>query len=461
MRKTEKIPGTGTKKRAPRPAGKARVVLTPRSIAAMPTGAWAADPAPRGKGVLQVRKLARGAAFYYRYTGIDGTRVRLPIGVGLDLAEAREEAEKLSRRYQSGDHDLRAALDGDERERQRAKEAAQRAEKAAKVRAAATLEVLVAGYVANLRRAGKVSANEVERALHNHVRDAWPTLWKTPAADITTDNLLDVVARVANANKLREAAKLRSYLRAAYAAAIRARQDARGLAALRALKITHNPAAELVAVEGANNARDRALSVAELRAYWHRINAMPDPDGALLRFHLLTGGQRIDQLARLTVGDVDNDENVARLHDPKGRRKAPRIHDVPLTPAAREAMRAMGQELGPHLFTITHGETAAAYSTIQHRVRLICDAMRDAGELEKEPFTVGDLRRTVETRLSAIGVPPHELAQLQSHGLGGVQARHYNKYDYLAEKRAVLEKLQRLLDGEPGTVTEIKRQRAK
>lgn len=91
------------------------------------------------------------------------------------------------------------------------------------------------------------------------------------------DDLLVVVARVANAEKLREVATLRSYLSAAYAAAIRARQDARGLPALRSLKVTHIPARDLVTIDGASEARERALSVAELRAYWHRIVALCVP----------------------------------------------------------------------------------------------------------------------------------------------------------------------------------------
>jgi hypothetical protein len=110
---------------------------------------------------------------------------------------------------------------------------------------------------------------------HPSSRSRWTTSWSSWRA---------------SAEKLREAAKLRSYLSAAYVAAIRARQDARGLPALRRLKVTHNPARDLVTIDNASEARERALSVAELRAYWHRIVALRDPAGALLRFHLLTGG---------------------------------------------------------------------------------------------------------------------------------------------------------------------------
>ena len=50
--------------------------------------------------------------------------------------------------------------------------------------------------------------------------------------------------------------------------------------------------------------------------------------------------------------------------------------------------------------------------------------------------------------------PPalREFARLKSfhlnHHIGGVQARHYNKHKYMEEKRAALEALHRLLEGE-------------
>ena len=44
------------------------------------------------------------------------------------------------------------------------------------------------------------------------------------------------------------------------------------------------------------------------------------------------------------------------------------------------------------------------------------------------------------------GIPPaHVRAQLQSHGLGGVQARHYDRHDYMDEKRDALRAWERRL----------------
>lgn len=405
---------------------------------------------------MQARKLASGAlSWYYRYAAPDGERVRLPLGTGLTLAEAREIAAELSRRYQAGDRDLRAALEADQREIERQRQAKEDAEAEAAIRAGATLGVLLRAYVAQLHRDGKVSAGRVERALKLHVEDAWPALWSKPAADVTPDDLLGIVARLVDAGTLREAAKVRSYLQAAYAAAIRARQDARSLADLRDLRITANPARDLVTIDGAGGTRDRALSIAELRAYWQRICALPDPDGALLRFHLLTGCQRVAQLARVTCSDIDHDTQVMRLHDGKGRRRRPRLHAVPLIPAAVEALKAMdGGQYGEYAVTVTGGLQGASYHIVQHRLRAVMDAMVEADEAT--PFTAGDLRRTIETRLAAEGVTQEVRGQLQSHGLGGVQSRHYDRHGYEIEKRTALEVLHRLLTGSGAKVTPIR-----
>jgi len=449
---TSKAPGrkAGTKSR--------EKLLTDKEVSALKAGRWLSDPAPRGAGQLQFRGLAGGkAGAYFTYTTSEGAQDRLPLGTGLSLAEARVEAGKLSRRYQSGDKDLRAALEVEKREAERQAEVLRIA---AEAKAGSALGHLLNAYCDLLDRDGKTSAGQVRGALTRHVKDAWPLLWMTPASEVTTRDLLKVVGRVVDLGKLREAAKLRSYIRAAYAAAIRAQQSAQGLPALRDLDIAHNPAADLVTIEGASKPGERALSLAELRHYWKRIAAMPDAPGAALRFHLLTGGQRVQQLARLTASYYDVDSQTVRLFDSKGRRKIARVHDVPLIDAAQKALAEMRGNAGDFLFSLTGGMTAISYESLRDWIVIVRAAMVEAGELPGGAFTVGDLRRTIETRLAADGVSMEIRAQLQSHGLGGIQNRHYDKHTYLDEKRAALDSLHRLVTGAPATVTPIQRKRS-
>ena len=433
--------------------------LTTRGVAALEPGKWAADPAARGAGRLQVIKLnGGGLAWYFRYTRSDGKRDALPLGTDLTLAEARGLAAQLSRRYQAGERDLRDALETEQRAAERSRQDADAAEALQKKVASATLGVLLTAYCDQLDRAGKESALEVRKALVRHVEKPWPALWSKPASQIETEDLLQVVARLVHDGKLREAAKVRSYLRAAYAAAIAARHDPAALPKLRELKLSINPARDLATIEGNTNPGERHLSLAELRTYWRRVSEPEFYYGPLLRFHLLTGAQRIAQLSRATSADFDPDAKVMRLYDKKGRRKKPREHDVPLIAEALEAMGEMGN--GPYLFTLTQGATPAGISGMGDALDAVNEAMRQAEELPGGRFTARDLRRTVETRLSAEGVSLEDRAHLQSHGLSGVQSRHYDKHKRINEARAALEKLRRLLDP-PGKVLPFRKPRTK
>lgn len=440
------------------------MAITVRGLESLAAGEWLSEAGNRNEGALRAKGGPHGARFYFRYRDSAGRYDDLPLGRfdsrgrdGLTLAEARTRASELTRRYKSGVRDLRTALELERREGELALAAKSRDLAAVAARKAASLGALAGAYVQNMEREGKASAKAVRRALERHVRDPWPSLWERAADDIQMDDLLTVVARVADTGKLTEARKLRAYLLAAYKSGVRARQDARSHPALRELRISNSPARDLAAIDGGANARDRALSLAELRAYWARISTLSDSSGALLRFHLLMGAQRVEQLARLQLADVDGDSDSIRLRDGKGRRRSPRLHVVPLTAAAREAMHAMAPaRTGPYIFTVTGGASGAAYSTVLHRLRQVVEAMTTAGELERGPFTVGDLRRTVETRLAAEGFSAEVRAQIQSHGLGGVQARHYDRHDYLPEKLAALERLHALVTNKKAVVTPLR-----
>lgn len=416
--------------------------LTAVEVAHLAPGVWLSDRSPGRGGKLLARGLQDGSAmFYFRYAPSPGKRDTIPLGTfsrdgrkGLSLDAARTKAAVLRQRYQSGDRDLRAVL---ERERADALQADDK-------QSSRTLGALLTAYADQLESGGKPSAKSVRAELFHHVREAWPILWATPIANVTTDDLLGVVARPVEDGHKRQAEKVRAYLRAAFAAGMRARHDAGALPTLRALRISANPARDLTPIAGANRARDRALSLKELRAYWKRI--LNEPEHAMLRFHLLTGCQRVQQLGRATVDDYDPDTKTVRLLDPKGRRAVPRAHFVPVLPAALKSMRAMrGGTFGPYLVTVTAGESGITHHTLGDRITAISAAMLAKDELPGGPFSATDLRRTVETRLADAGVSRDVRAHLQSHGLGGVQARHYDRADYLTQTRAALQTLARML----------------
>lgn len=426
-------------------------MLTDKKLKALKPGEWATNPSTRGKAGLAVRRLAGGGlSWYMTYSSQRRThRIVLDASVPLTLAQARDRHAELCARIEALRpqypdlalvNDLRGMLDADDAH--------------TKVRAAAgrkaTLSALMAAYVEDLKARKRIRWREVETCIERHVIAAWPALSAKPAASVTLDDCLCMVRRVVDAGHVREAAKVRSHLRAAYTAAIAARQRADGLPALAALGLSDNPATNIAALRGGQGKPgERALSLAELRAYWSRIQTIPQ-----LVLHLLSGGQRVEQLARVTAADIDRPGMLLVLRDPKGRRETARIHAVPLLPETLAAIDAMCPGAG-FVFSVSGGKLGASYKAIDDLLKPVVAAMQTAGEAVSS-FTLGDLRRTVETRLAAAGVPESARAQLQSHGLSGVQQRHYDRHSYLDEKRAALDTLLHLCNGQAAQVIALR-----
>ena len=312
---------------------------------------------------------------------------------------------------------------------------------------------LMNAYVELLEKQGKLSARNVKNQIARDVEQAFPKLWAKPAADMTLDDCVEIVGSLKDANKPRQADKIRSYIRTAFSSAIKARGDVNMPLSIRRINITFNPARDMSKVDGASGTKDRVLSLAEFRAYWRRVKDLHEPHRSIGMLHVLTGGQRQQQLARVTLGDIDRDAPSMAMKDYKGRRKQPRIHVIPLLPDALEAIaRITGG--GEFVFSCDGGQRPIHNVFLGDIVKRVRKDMESAGELENGHFTAGTIRATIETRLAAkpYRVSSDVLAQLLSHGMGGVQARHYQRHDFFEEKLEALEMLYRMVEGqsEPG-----------
>jgi integrase len=449
-------------------------VITARQVEAASTRAkasgkdvWLSDPAARGAGRMLVRCRPSGARLIsYRYTTSDGRRDTLAIGAydatgrdGFDLTEARARVGELLRLHQSGVGDLRAHLDEkDQAERDRRAAEREAAERAKRDRERGSLRALIDAYVGTL--AGRVSAYDVRNITKLHVIDAFPEIAVMPAAAVKAEQLRDVLARLIEDGKGRTAAKLRAYLRAAYGLAMRASLDPTVPTAFGAFGIEANPLERLPSLAQYSRALDRALTLPELAAFWKRLKELPVPPASdAVIAAVLLGGQRPAQLVRITSADVDLTAKTVTIRDIKGRNRAvnPRRHVVPIVQELLpilSARRASCSCPEAPLFSST-GRVQLREETAAEIVREICSAMQAAGELEAGVFCLRDLRRTAETHLAALGVSRDVRAQLQSHGLGGVQARHYDRHDYQAEKLAALESWVRRLEGKPAPVVAL------
>lgn len=429
--------------------------LTDRAIQAAKASdgadTWLSDGGARGAGRLILRVQPSGRkSFYYRCSGPNGERQSLPLGeyvqkggrAGLTLTDARDRAGELERLYRSGIKDVRGHLEAEQRTRERghleAEENARRIEEAARQ---GSLRNLLNGYTDHLDRAGKLDARDVKGIFRLHVFTPWPDLCNRKASEIKSADLRQVLARLIDEKKGRTAGKVRSYIRAAYAAAIRAENDPTAPTTLLGYGIEFNPADALPALTHLSKPGDRTLTDEELRLYMNGIEGYSLVTRTALRVALYLGGQRTAQLLRVTPSDVEligDDDGEIRLRDAKGARKTPRLHVLPLLGTARAGVAGLLEANARSDFLFSNTEkTHLRSETMSEAAGEISEAMV-LSERSLTPFKLSDIRRTCETMLARMGISRDIRAQLLSHGLGGVQQRHYDRHAYWDEKRSAL-----------------------
>jgi integrase len=298
-----------------------------------------------------------------------------------------------------------------------------------------TLENLMTHYCDYLGALGRSSHKDVRSILKLHIVEPWPKIAALPANQVTSEDVADMMRKALEKGKDRTANKLRSYVRAAYQVAISARSKASVPLHFKGYAIRTNPAADTTPDETANRADKNPLSADELRAYWKIIKPMPGFVGALLRLHLITGGQRIEQLVNLKTANITKDSFL--IHDSKGRPGRPaRPHAVPLIPLAAAAL-AKCEPQGTYALSSDNGVTHVAATTLSTWAV-------DAAE-SIPGFATKRIRSGVETLLASARVSKEIRGRLQSHGISGIQDSHYDGHDYLDEKRHALETLFALL----------------
>jgi integrase len=424
---------------------------TGQTINAIPPGKFARLVKITPSGSLEARKLASGGVMLYWRMTLNGKTLREPVG-SYDPSASPKSLQPTSRGYS-----IQAAIRAAEVLAQRHHEhrdqgghiALKAADKAALTSAAVaaedarqhTLENLLDDYCDYLEQLGRPACQDARSIFKCHVTEPWPDLVALPASKVTVDQIADMMRRALGQGKGRTANKLRSYVRAAYQTAKAARFKASIPLRFKGYHITSNPAADTEPDESANKADKHPLSREELRLYWQTIKRVPGFKGAVLRLHLFTGGQRIKQLVELKAADATSD--TITLYDSKGRPgKAPRPHPLPLIPAAASALRECLSP-GTYALSTDEGETHLAPTTLSAwAVEAVSNSIPE--------FQAKRIRSGVETLLASAGISSELRGRLQSHGISGVQARHYDGYDYMAEKRHCLVKLHKLLTDAKG-----------
>jgi integrase len=356
-----------------------------------------ADTSCRG---LEFRITQAGnRSWSYRYRApVTGKLSRATIGPypTISLADARLRADELRKGVAGGENPS---------------ETKRRAKREAPGR---TFKALSDRYVAEYARRTKKSAWRDERNLVLHVLPKWEDL---DYAAIRRRDVIELIEGIISHGTPVLANRIQSLVSGIFSFAV----DADLLDA--------NPCTRLKK-RGEEHAGDRVLTDPEIRLFWNMVVEAPASyqTGQGLRLALLTG-VRIGEVAGIVPAEFEwlDDAAKAVWSIPGSRTKNGLTHVVPLAPMALEIAR----EIAP----IASGSYAAAMKRIAGRLPDQWPAERTWRD---NPPTPHDLRRTFRTRLPQMGVPADIRDRLMNHIPTDVGSKHYDRYQYLNEKRAAM-----------------------
>ncbi len=174
---------------------------------------------------------------------------------------------------------------------------------------------------------------------------------------------------------------------------------------------------------------DRILSDTELRAVWEATDTLKYPGREFARL-LILSGQRRDDVRLMRWDELDLESRTWTI--PTSRFKNRRSHLVPLPDAVVDILKALPfKDAGGYALSLDGG--GRAYGNVQ----------RPKGTLDKTAKVTGwtwhDLRRTMRTGLSRLGIR-RDIAELViGHSVGGRLGQTYDLYEFADEKRHALE----------------------
>jgi integrase len=417
-----------------------------------------ADPELRGFGVQVTKTGARG--FFCAYTApVTGKRRTLSLGLypTVGLAEARTRCREARRLLAKG-------IDpAEQREADRQAERAEREREAAR----GTVADLFDLYLSTLNRNGRTRGAEEAKTIYD--RDIGPVIGTMKARDVTPEQIADILARVLSRAQKRGhtgitlANRTRSYLRAAFELGRSRKRKGSMHAEAKRFDLRDNPVDDTEPEEG-ERPRDRHLSPDEVRAVWFglaegyqqevtvktRAGAVrrqtqtwtPDPLMALAVRFLLATGQRVEEVLGARWDEIDEGELLWVIPADRRKNRAKNAsrepHLVPLTDLALDLLRQLAErrvDASPWLFPSPKDpQRSLPPMTLAQAVRRYCD------RTGMDRFQPRDLRRTWKTLAGRAGIDLEIRNRIQGHAMQDVGSRHYDRWGYLPEKCAAMER---------------------
>lgn len=308
----------------------------------------------------------------------------------------------------------------------------------------ASLKKLFDDYIADQKARGKRSYDKTQNRI-NQVLASPHVTPEMPAREVAPDHIKKILSEFIARDARAGANKVRSNLHAIFNFGLFADNDPANIDKKTVYGLDRNPVAAVPSQRGADKALDRFLSWDELSALLSILSRSPTtipmhPDFTqLLLCCLHTAGQRPWEIMTNTKDNWDKKEKTLTV--PPNISKTGDYHVIPLSDSATQILIVMEKRYpkSEFLFPAETAEGHLLSAEFGKQLRKFCD---------REPFnkfTPRDVRRTFKTLAGAMGISTEMRDRLQNHKRPGVSAKHYDRYDYMKEKREIIVQWERHL----------------
>jgi integrase len=248
------------------------------------------------------------------------------------------------------------------------------------------------------------------------------------AADVRKEHIIPHLAAIHERGSVTQANYVRNTLHAAFAYGMRTANSYFDPAGATDWGLEFNPVSVIPLNPDASKPRERNLSPAETQSFWRWLEmqggANPIVDAMRL---MIATGQRVGEILQLSTNHYDAQEDLLSWRVTKNGRP----HCIPLPSQAVEILS--GLKPNEHGLYFPRWQFPTEGAEDYASARLVRRYVSETGAI---PFEARDLRRTWKTLAGRAGLAKDIRDRLQNHALRDVSARHYDKYDYLPEKRA-------------------------
>ncbi|PNH80072.1 tyrosine-type recombinase/integrase [Vibrio diazotrophicus] len=272
---------------------------------------------------------------------------------------------------------------------------------------------------------------------------------ETKASSIKSKDIVPILAHHINKGSGRLSNIIRSHLHSAFNYGLKHDNDPANFGKEKSkFSLEFNPVSAIPKQSDAEKVGNHFLSMEEINTLLYDMeNRYEDLDLSessrnLIRLCLHSGGQRPYELCNLQWDNIDWEFETLTI--PEHIFKTGKAHVVPLTKSAQMILKQQyehSKEMKSQyiFFKKTNHLEAMPTNTISHAI------LKYRQRTNIRPFVARDFRRTFKTQCGKLGVSKYIRDKIQGHAMNDVSSKHYDRYDYLNEKRLGLKTWEKAL----------------